>query len=214
MADAKISAFPTITSPLDADLVPIVEAGATNTITLNNLTAYFEQRGRQNNASVASQTPTGATDTYLVGSDVAIPANRLQAKSAYRLVMYMSKTAAGVAAMVIAVRIGTGGTTADTARATLTFSAQTAAIDTGRVDLDVTFNSVGSGTSAVIRADALLDHQLAATGWTTLNSDVKGATSAGFDSTVAGLKIGCSVIMGSATVATITKVRAELFNLA
>lgn len=211
---SKISALTTVSSPADADLVPIVDASTTKAITLNSLTAYFEQRGRQNNASVANQTPTGATDTYLVGSDVAIPAGRLQAKSRYRMVMYCQKTAAGAAAMVLAVRIGTAGSTADTARATITFALQTAAVDNGRVDLDVTFRTVGSGTSAVIRADALLDHQLAATGWTVLNSDVKGVASAGFDSTVANLKIGCSAIMGSATVATITSVAAELFNLA
>jgi hypothetical protein len=86
--------------------------------------------------------------------------------------------------------------------------------DEGRLDLDVYFRTVGSGTSAVLRADAILDHRLAATGWTTVNSSMQGATSAGFDSTVAGLKIGCSAIMGSATVATITSVGAELFNLA
>jgi hypothetical protein len=214
MADAKISALPTVTSPLDADLVPIVESGATKAITLNNLTAYFEQRGRQTNCSVANQTPTGATDTYLVGSDVSIPANRLQAKSRYRMVMNMSKTAAGVASLVLAVRIGTAGSTADTARATLTFAVQTAAIDEGRIDLDVIFRTVGSGTSAVIRADGLLDHRQAITGWTTVNSSCQGATSSGFDSTVASLRIGCSAIMGSATVATITSVAAELFNLA
>jgi hypothetical protein len=128
--------------------------------------------------------------------------------------MAMSKTAAGVASLVLAVRIGTAGTTADTARATLTFAVQTAAIDEGRIDLDVYFRTVGAGTTAVIRADALLDHRQAITGWTTVNSSLQGATSAGFDSTAASLKIGCSVIMGSSTVATITSVGAELFNLA
>jgi hypothetical protein len=217
VVDARVgdpTYFPTVSAIGDTDLIPIIQPGQDSVMTPNQLVAYTEQRGRQNNASVANQTPTGATDTYLVGSDVLIPNTRLQAKSAYRLCMYMSKTAAGVASLVLAVRIGTAGSTADTARATLTFAVQTAAADEGRIDLDVTFNSVGSGTSAVIRADALLDHRQAITGWTTVNSSIQGATSAGFDSTVSNLRIGCSAILGSATVATITKVRAELFNLA
>lgn len=215
MADAKISAFPTITSPADADLVPIVDGGATSAITLNNLTAYFEQRGRQTNASVANQTPTGATDTYLVGSDVPIPAGRLQAKSMYRLKFDIAKTtAAGTASVVVNVRIGTAGSVADTSRGTLTFAVQTALADEGFVDLNLIFRSIGSGTSAVVQTHASLDHRLASTGLTTVNTSIQKATSGGFDSTVAGLKIGCSVTLGTSTVATISTVQAELFNLA
>lgn len=219
MVDTKTSGLSAAGTLTDADVLAIVNGGVSAKVTLTALTAYFEGRGRVTNASVANQTPTGATDTYLVGSDVVIPVNpsggnRLQAKSRYRMVMAMSKTAAGAASMVVNVRLGTAGTTADTARATITFGAQTAAIDNGQVDLNVLFRTVGSGTAAVIRAEGILDHQLATTGWTNVNSSIIGVTSSGFDSTVANLRIGCSVVMGSSTVPTITSVGAELFNLA
>jgi len=215
MADTKISALSAVTTPADTDEVPVNQASTTKKVTLNQLTTYFEQRGRQNNCSVANQTPTGGTDTYVTGSDVTIPAGRLQAKSRYRLRIWLDKTStAGTASVVLAVRIGTAGTTADTARATLTFAVQTAVADEGVIDLDVTFRTVGSGTSAVIQANGILDHRLATTGWTNVNSSLQAATSAGFDSTVANLKIGCSINTGTSTVSTIRQVTAELFNLA
>jgi len=120
----------------------------------------------------------------------------------------------GTSAMVVAVRIGTAGTTADTAMATLTFDIQSAVADEGAVDVNVVFRSVGSGTSAVIQAVGMLDHRLANTGLTTVNTSIKKATSAGFNSTTAGLKIGCSVIGGNGTTSSVSLVQAELFNLA
>jgi hypothetical protein len=215
MADSKVSALTAVTTPADTDELPVNQGGVSKKVNLTQLTAYFEQRGRQTNASVANQSPTGATDTYIVGSDVTIPAGRLQAKSMYRLKFDIAKTtAAGAASVVLAVRLGTAGTTSDTARATLTFAVQTALADEGAVDLNVVFRTVGSGTTAVIQALGMLDHRLAATGLTTVNTSIQKATSGGFDSTVAGLRIGCSVILGSSTVATISLVQAELFNLA
>ena len=81
MADTKISGLTGVTTPADADELAVNQAGASKKVTLNQLTAYFEQRGRQTNASVANQTLGGATDTYITGSDVTIPAGRLQATS-------------------------------------------------------------------------------------------------------------------------------------
>ncbi len=215
MADTKISGLTGVTTPADADELAVNQAGASKKVNLNQLTTYFEQRGRQNNASVANQSPTGGTDTYVTGSDVAIPAGRLQAKSRYRLRIWLDKTsAAGTSAVVCTIRLGTAGTTADTSRAVLTFAIQTAATDEGTIDIDVTFRTIGSGTSAVIQANGLLDHKQAITGLTSVNSSVVKATSSGFDSTVANLKIGCSINTGTSTVATISQVTAELFNLA
>jgi hypothetical protein len=215
MADTKISGLTGVTTPADTDELAVNQGGASKKVNLNQLTTYFEQRGRQNNASVANQSPTGGTDTYVTGSDVAIPSGRLQAKSRYRLRIWIDKTSvAGTASVVCNIRLGTAGTTSDTSRATLTFAVQTAVADEGVIDIDVTFRTVGSGTSAVIQANGILDHKLAATGWTTVNSSLVKATSSGFDSTVANLKIGCSINTGTSTTATISQVTAELFNLA
>ncbi len=221
MVDTKPSAFTADSTPDDTDIIPYVDldgggAGVhlNKKITFNELTAYLESRGRVNNASVSQQT-WAAAEAYLAGSYLTIPAGRLQAKSKYRCVFYVAKTSvAGTATPIINVRLGTAGTTADTSRAVLTFTAQTAVADDGRLDIEVNFRTVGSGTTAVIRAQGTLDHRLAATGLSVSNTSIVGATSAGFDSTVANLGIGLSVTWGTSFVGTTDLVAAELMNLA
>src|SRR4051794_20356603 len=83
-------------------------------------------------ASTAAQTGF-ATDTYLAGSAVTIPVGKIQVGTKYRCKFNVVKTAAGVAAPVISIRLGTAGTTADTARATLTYAAQTGVVDEGEI---------------------------------------------------------------------------------
>jgi hypothetical protein len=165
------------------------------------------------NASVAAQGAGFATDTYLVGSSIAIPASSLQAKTMYRCVFNVVKTAAGIAAPIIRVRFGVNGSTADTALATLTFSAQTAVIDEGTYELRAIFRTVGSGTSAVLQTHARLHHRLSITGLGVGVSEPEIATSAGFDSTVANSIIGLSVNGGTSAAWTVNVVQAELVNL-
>lgn len=210
--DVAISGLPAVVTAADTDVLPVVNGGATKKLTLTQLTAYIESRGRQTNASVAQQTLSTA-DVYLTGSDVTIPAGRLQAKSMYRMKFEIAKTSvAGTAAPVLSVRLGTAGTTADTARCTLTFAAQTAVADEGFIDLYCTWRVIGA--SAVLQAAALLDHRLAATGLSVSNSSIAKSTSATFDSTVANLRIGCSVNFGASFAGTTNLVQAELMNLA
>ncbi len=216
MADSELSALTSIGTIEDADVMYVVDTSAAlgSKVSMNQLVAYIEQRGRQNNASVANQGAGFATDTYLTGSYVTIPAGRLQAKSKYRLRFFMSKTNAGTATPIITVRLGTAGTTADTSRVVLTHTAQTAAVDTGVYDLEVLFRTVGSGTSAVIVAGGVLDHTTAATGFSVSNTAIATGVSAGFDSTVANLGIGISINGGTNAAWTVQMVNAELFNLA
>jgi hypothetical protein len=100
------------------------------------------------------------------------------------------------------VRVGTAGTTADTARLTFTWGAGTAAIDRGEIELEALFTSVGAGTSAVLRGKANWTTNLSATG---LSSNVHAlqVTSAGFDSTVANSVIGLSYNGGASAVHTV-----------
>lgn len=218
MADAEVNALTALTATqlADGDLVYLEDVSANIGVktTLNDLTAYFESRGRVNNASTAQQT-WAAAEAYLTGSYCLIPANRLQAKTKYLCRFFVAKTSvAGTAAPIINVKVGTAGTTADTTRAALTFAAQTAVADEGRIDVEVTFRTVGSGTSAVLRAQGTLDHRLAATGLSTANTSIVGNTGAGFDSTVASIGIGLSVTWGTSFVGTTDLVQAELLNLA
>jgi hypothetical protein len=214
MADAKISALPAAGTLSDSDVLALVNGGGTTKLSLNTLDAYIESRARVNNASVAQQS-LAATEVYLTGSDCQIPSGRLQAKVVYRCKVQIAKTSvAGVAAPIVNVKIGTAGTTADTTRAALTFAAQTAVADDGFLEVFLTFRTVGSGTSAVIRVTGTLSHRLAATGLSTANQSIAFATSAGFDSTVASLKIGCTFTGGTSFTGTVDQVQAELYNLA
>jgi hypothetical protein len=122
------------------------------------------------------------------------------------------KTAAGTATPIIITRFGTAGTTADTALTTLTFSAQTAAIDEGTFELMSTFRTVGAGTEAVLATVGQLRHGLSVTGLGTLVSETEVAVSSGFNSTPSGSIIGLSVNGGASAAWTITMVRAELVN--
>ena len=174
------------------------------------------------NASVSTPAAGFAADTYLVGSSIAIPASSLQAKSIYRCVFQVSKTAAGVAAPVLILRFGTLGTTGDAAKCTFTFPVQTAVADNGLFAVEAIFRTVGSGTSAVIEGTASLIHALVGTTANTnagLSSTTLGvaptvsAVSAGFDSTVANSIVGLSVNGGTAAAWTIPHVTSELINI-
>lgn len=163
------------------------------------------------NQSTAQQGAGFASDTYLTGSDITLPAG-LQAGSRYHLVFDVNKTAASTATPAITIRFGTAGSTADTGRATLTFLAQTAAADDGVFEIWVTFRTVGAAT--VIQAVGNLRHRLSTTGLANLPGPTVRATSASFDATPAGTKIGVSVNGGTSASWTVQLVQAELTNLA
>lgn len=158
-------------------------------------------------SSTASQTGF-STDTYLTGAFVRFP-GWPRAGTTYRLIFDVTKTAAGTAAPEIKIRIGTAGTTSDAAVLTLTFGAGTAAVDSGLLEVIVSFRSVGSGTAAVVQGIARLTSDLATTGISNAVKSAK-ATSAGFDSTVGNLGIGASYNGGASAAHTVQLVRAEL----
>lgn len=218
MADTKISALTAASSLADADVLAIVNGGASKKVSLTDLTTYFESRARQHNASITTQTPAANTDVYIVGSDVNIPANRLQAKTKYRLMLSITKSTAGTGTPTFNIRVGTAGTTADTSRCLFTWpAANTAVADEMKVEIECTFRSVGSGTSAVIEGMLLAQHELTTTGFggTGLGANIIiNTTGGGFDSTVASLKIGCSVNGGTASAWSIRQAQAVLENLA
>jgi hypothetical protein len=212
MADTKISALTAVSGPLAAQEFAVNDAGTSKKITLAQLASYPGNGGRFN-ASVAQQGAGFASDTYLTGSSINIVDGSLQAKSMYRAKFNVVKTNAGTATPIINVRIGTAGTTSDTSRGTLTFSAQTAVVDEGVFEIFSTFRTVGGGTSAVLQSLGRLTHRLSITGLGVGVSEPEIATSGGFDSTVSGLIIGLSVNGGASASWTVNLVQAELFNL-
>jgi hypothetical protein len=163
---------------------------------------------RSEGGSIASQGAGFASDTYLTDSDILIPSFGFQVRSMFRWVISIGKTAAGTAAPIYQVRIGSARTTADASRLTLTGPAQTAAADQGILSIYVIVRSVGA--SGVIQGSMNFDHNLAATGFANNATAAVAATSAGFDNTaLAGLFIGLSINGGASAAWTVDQVRAE-----
>jgi hypothetical protein len=217
MADTKISALTaqTATGSAVGDLVVAVDisdttmaaSGTNKKVTLADFTAGI--RSILANASTAAQGAGFATDTYLTGSNIAIPSGYPIVGTTYKLIFDVTKTAAGTVAPILQVRIGTAGTTADASICSFTFGAGTAAVDTGVFEAVCTFRTVGSGTSAVLQGITRLVSNLTTTG---LSNAVKSksTTSAGFNSTTASSIIGASYNGGTSASHTIQLVRAEL----
>lgn len=168
------------------------------------------------NRSTATVAAAYAADTYLAGSSIAMPAGGPVVGTKYRCVFDMVKTAAGVATLIVTLRYGTAGTTADAAIVTFTFAAGTAVADTGEFEVLAHFRTVGSGTSAVLVAKIECTHTLASTG--VISNGTLGwvpitTVSGGFNSTPAGSILGISVNGGTSFSGTNTIVETEAYNL-
>lgn len=164
------------------------------------------------NISTADQGPGFAADTYLANSSVSVPQGRVKVGSVYRCRFYASKTAAGTAAFVLTLRVGTTASLTDAARLTLTNNIpQTANIDDGVFEVTGAFRTAGA--SATIFGVADVGHRLNATGFATVANPVIAGLGTAFDVTGAGLFIGLSVNGGTAAAWTVRLVEAQLTNL-
>ena len=162
------------------------------------------------NQSVAAQGPAFSADTYLVGSNISIPSGYPRVGTLYHATFDVSKTGAGTATPIVALRIGTAGTTSDAAICTFTFSAGTANADVGTFEVWGVFRTVGSGTSAVLQGRAEIRHGTSATtGLVNLVAPTLQVTSSGFDSTIANSIVGLSVNGGASAAWTVQLVTAE-----
>jgi hypothetical protein len=169
--------------------------------------AEFKTRDAFHTASSVDQTGFAA-DTYVTGSGVPTK-GRLRVGSKYRLLLHVTKTAAGTATPILTIRFGTAGSTADTARLTFTWTAGTAVADEAMVEVWVTVRAVGA--SAVLQGIAEMRHRLATTGFNSTASIVPlAATSATFDATSAAAIIGASLNGGTSAAWTVKLVQAEL----
>lgn len=163
------------------------------------------------NCSVSAQGAGFATDTYLIGSNITMPSGYPTQGTVYRCRFSAAKTAAGTATPILTLRYGTNGSVADAARCTFTFTAGTAAVDTGWFEVMAGFRTVGSGTSAILQGCAKIVKVAAATaGFVNLSTNVRESTSAGFDSTPAGSILGLSVNGGLSAAWTVQLVQTEV----
>lgn len=217
--DKAISGLAAASALAGDELVPVVQGGVTEKATMTQI-ASFVSRALYN-ASVSTPASTFATDTYLVGSSILIPApaTMLQGKAMYRCLFSVAKTNVGTAAPVLTIRFGTGGVVGDASVCAFTFPLQTAVVDEGVFEVNATFRTVGIGTTAVLAGVARLTHDNGASGTSagtglSVQADPAVITvGGGFNSTVANSIIGLSVNGGASAVWTVAVVQASLVNL-
>lgn len=205
MADTKISALTNYTTPIGADIYPVVDTvnSATKGITFAKMHMAYS------NFSTGSQVAS-TTDVYITGSNISIPSGGPYAGTIYHLVFDIVKSA-GTGSPVITIRYGTAGSTADTSRASFTYGVGTSVADTAKFEINCLFRTVGSSTSAVIQGSSGMICNLPLTGFggTTSIKAVQN-TGGGFDSTVGSSIIGASFNGSTAFAGTFQLVRAEL----
>lgn len=193
----------------------IVVERATGRVSLPNTPASPQGGGGTRilfNQALATQGPGFAAETYIEGSAIAVPAAALQPGTRYRLVLSVSKTAAGTVPPVMRLRLGSTGTLDDPAVATVTFAAQTAASDEGRISLEVTF--LDAGDNARVQLLGSLTHLMNSSGLATGTGPARRATSGPFNSDIPGAVLGVSLNAGTAAAWTIWLAQATLENLA
>lgn len=206
---------------LDVQSFPATPAAGQSVIYVDNITKVLSVKddtglvrtSLARNWSVASQAPAAATRTYVIGSAVSVPTNKLQIGSGFRWTFDITKTAAGTAASTYDVCVGTAGTTSDTARVSFTKPAGTAAVDTGLVRIEAICRGPLSASGIFVGNFQLVRNAAEAAGHCTTPSVCLTTVSSAFDVTVANLIVGVCVTTGAADAITIQMVRAEAFNL-
>lgn len=162
-------------------------------------------------ASFANQTLTNG-DTYIVGSAIAIPADKVKAGTTYRCKFNVVKTGAGAAAPAINVRVGVNGSIADTSRGAFSFAAQTAVIDEGVIEIEAVFRS--NAATAFVQVVGRMWHRLVTTGLSVTAVFTQFLNTGGtFDVRGAGLIMGVSINVGASSSWTVSVVTTELTNL-
>jgi hypothetical protein len=210
MADTKISALPAASTVADANEIPINEAGTTKKITALQLRAYSGDG--LFNASVTPQA-ISATTAYVANSNIAVPAGKLRIKTIFRWTISVTKSAAGTTAgCAIIFKLGAAGTTGDASILTFTFGTPTGVADTAFFEVMVVIRGPLSA-SCIADGIAIMQHNLAATGFSTLPAETKQVTSGTFDATVANLIAGLTITTTALSVWTVTSVVAEALNL-
>lgn len=213
MADTKISGFTAATAFSTAHEYLVNEAGVNKKVTGTQIIAGVKTNyASLRNASIADQTINAATTAYLTGSNVTVPSTGLQVGTVFKYRISVSKTAAGTAANTFHWRLGTAGTTADTALLSFALPTATAAIDVAFIDITVTVRGP-LGASAIAVGHLALTHNLASTGFATIPCVNIQATSAAFATTTASLIAGLSCTTAASTVLTFKIVTAETENL-
>jgi hypothetical protein len=190
------------TGPVNWDLFNTVTLAPGTSLTFTEGTGWFLNKAvvptLSSGAATTAQIASHSADTYYLGMPITNQGvTRLQVGSMFRW-KFRTNKGGGTATPIYTIRVGTAGTTSDTARITMTGAAQTAVADEGWVEIDVGFRAVGA--SAVMVANHGLWHRLATTGLSVTASNVfmTPVVSAAFDATPTGSIISLTVNPGTA----------------
>lgn len=163
-----------------------------------------------NNNTTAQSIVT--SDTYIAGSSITLPPSLMRAGAIFRWTFGLTRSGAGTATPVYAVRFGTAGAVTDTLRLSFTGVAQTNAADTGVHRIYVLCRSVGA--AGVIAGIFEEHHVLVTTGLANAaQMQAQASASSAFDTTVANSIIGVSVNPGATSTWVYELVSAIGFNL-
>lgn len=167
--------------------------------------------------TASSATPqdlgAGTARTLVAGSLLKVPNGGLSVGSKIKYRAVITKTAAGSAASTFDVGIGLLGTTADAATVSFGTGTQTAAIDTGVVDIEAVVTAV-SATAGGVKGTMLLGHNLQATGFGPTSPVVVASAVTNADTSLATAQyVGLYVTEGAANDITIVSVEGVLSGL-
>lgn len=209
MADLFLDEQTVPTTPAAGSGILYIDSGNSKPAARNDGGTRMAIAGGVSQASAAAQT-LNAADTYLTNSGLVVPSWGLVTDQIFGWRFSASKTAAGIAAPTYNIRIGSAGTTLDTARLTLTGAAQTAVADTGWFEIVAALRSAGA-TAVLVATLRVVKTAAAATGFSSAGYQI--GTSAAFDSTttVGGNFVGLSVNPGTAGVWTVDYAHYEAF---
>lgn len=211
MSDLLVDAQTPPLAPAAGQAIVYVDTLSKGLLSAKDEFGYVRSIG-PTNFSTAAQAIPAATRTYITGSAITVPGSKLQVGTCFHWRLNMTKTAAGAAASTFDIAVGTAGTVADTARATFTKPAGSAAIDEAWVDVSLIVRGPVSA-SGVIAGQFSMTHNLAATGHALIPCVVVTGVSAAFDITPAGLIVGLCLTSGALDAITIQIVQAAAWNL-
>jgi len=184
----------------------------TNELSVQDPVSGYVRGSVTNVTAPAAQTPAAGVRTFIAGSAIAVPKNKLQVGTQFRWRFNATKTAAGSAPSTIDVCVGTTGTVADSAQLSFAKPAGSAVADEAWFEVCVTVQGPISAAGKFI-GELIMVHGLAATGHALIPCVVVAAVSGTFDLTPAGLIVGLCITSGAGDVLTLGVVMAEAWNL-
>lgn len=131
--------------------------------------------------SVADQTINAGTTAKIIDSDLTVNPGHFPGGVVLRWEIVLSKTAAGTAANSFLVKVGLAGLNTDPTILTFALPVGTAVIDTGVIAIIVTVRGATRSASGLLQGTLILQHNLAATGLSTIPCVVLKALSPSVD---------------------------------